>query len=59
MRLIHVINKLLLEGAAEDVPGGPEIKTPLSQYRGYGSILGRGTNIPHATWSKNMTTRLM
>ena len=36
MRLIHVINKLLLEVAAEDFPGGPVIKTLLSQYRGYG-----------------------
>ena len=59
MGLIHVINKLLLEVATGDFPGGPMIKTPLSQYRGTGSILCRGTKIPHATWSKNMTARLM
>ena len=59
MRLIHVISKLLLEVATGDFPGGPVIETLLSQYRGTGSILGRGTKIPHATWSKNMTARLM
>ena len=57
--MIHVISKLLLEVATGDFPGGPVIETLLSQYRGTGSILGRGTKIPHATWSKNMTARLM
>ena len=33
-----------------DSPGGPLVKNPLSNAGGVGSIPGRGTKIPHATW---------
>ena len=36
--------------ASRDFPGGPVVKTPCFQARGYGSIPGWGTNFPHALW---------
>ena len=36
-----------------DFPGSPVIKTLPSNARGAGSIPGRATKIPHASWPKN------
>ena len=36
-----------------DFPGGPVVKTSLSNAEGEGLILGLGTKISHASWPKH------
>ena len=36
-----------------DLPGGPAVKTSLSNAGSVGSIPGQGAKIPHASWPKN------
>ena len=43
--------------ATWDFPGGPMVKTPCFHCRGRGSIPGRGTKIPHATWRSQKTEK--
>ena len=38
-----------------DFPGGPVVKTA----EGTGSVLGQGTKIPQATWSKNKKNKTL
>ena len=40
-----------------DFPGGPAIKTLPSNAGSVGSILGQGTKIPQALWSKNQNIK--
>ena len=40
-----------------DFPGGPVIKTSLSNAGGVSSIPGRGAKIPHASWPKNQNIK--
>ena len=37
----------------KDFPGGPMVKTSLSNAGGMGSILHQVAKMPHASWSKN------
>ena len=36
--------------SSRDFPGGPVVKTPHFQCRGYALIPGWGTKVPHAAW---------
>ena len=40
-----------------DFPGGPVVKTLLSNAGGVRSIPGRGAKIPHASWPKNQNIK--
>ena len=40
-----------------DFPGGPVVKTLPSNAEGVGSIPGRGSKIPHASWPKNQSIK--
>ena len=40
-----------------DFPGSPVINTLPSNARGAGSIPGRATKIPHATWATNQSMK--
>ena len=44
-------------GQSGDFPGGPVVKTSLSNEGGVGSIPGRGAKIPHALWPKNQNVK--
>ena len=41
----------------QDFPGGPVVKTSLSNGGGVGSILGQGDKIPHALRPKTQNTK--
>ena len=40
-----------------DFPGGPVVKTSLSNAGSVGSIAGQGAKIPPASWPKNQNIR--
>ena len=41
----------------QDFPGGPVVKTSLSNAGGVGSIPGQEAKIPHALWQKQNKTK--
>ena len=47
------------KGQGWDFPDGPVVKTPWSQCRGMGSILGLGTKILHPTFGMGRKTGLI
>ena len=46
----NILNIFIKMSLTRDFPGGPVVKNPPSNAGDAGSIPGRGTKIPHATW---------
>ena len=48
----HFRAKWINHSGPRDFPGGPVVKTSLSNAGGAGSVPGGGTRVPHASWAK-------